>query len=131
MTNNDYFNSEKALNFSGILIIVLIGSLAVYTERSTWLWPFVAVLACSILICFSVFLIGDDKSRKHRIFWIMGSLIALFFFLVKVDVVAILTIVWVVQAAELYGPRRATFLALASITVFTESDLSLWHGEFF
>ncbi|PCI81665.1 MAG: hypothetical protein COB20_01560 [SAR86 cluster bacterium] len=123
MTDSDYFNSEKALNFSGILVIVLIGSLAVYAEMDTWLWPLVAVLASSILIGFSVFLIGDDRSQKRRIFWILGLLITLFFFLVEVDFVAILTIVWVVQAAELYGPRRAAFLALASITVFMLSQV--------
>ncbi|MBL4580440.1 MAG: hypothetical protein JKY29_01365 [Gammaproteobacteria bacterium] len=123
MTDSDYFNSEKMLNFSGTLVIFLIGSLAVYTERDTWLWPLVAVLAVSMFIGFIVFLIGDDRSRKHRIFWILGLLITLFFFLVEVDVVAILAIVWVVQAAELYGPRRAAFLALVSITVFLLSQI--------
>lgn len=132
MTDSDYFNSEKALNFSGILVIVLVGSLAVYTEKDTWQWPLVALLAASILIGFSVFLLSDSKPQKHRIFWFLGLLIAVFFFFVELDVVAILTIVWVVQAAELYGPRRAAFLALASITVFLLSQI--YHngmGELF
>jgi len=123
MTNSDYFNSEKALNFSGILVIVLVGSLAVYTEKDAWQWPLVALLASGLLIGFSASLLSDDRTQKHRIFWILGLFIALLFFLVDMDVVAILTIVWVVQAAELYGPRRAAFLALASITVFLLSQI--------
>lgn len=123
MNESDYFNSEKTLSYSGFLVIVLIGSLAVYAEKDTWLWPLVALIASSILIGFSVFLIGDDTSRKRRIFWTMGFLIAALFFLVEVDFVAILTIVWIVQAAELYGSRRAAFLVLASVTVFLLSQV--------
>jgi signal transduction histidine kinase len=123
MKGGDYFNSEKTLSLSGILVIVLIGSLAVYAVRDSWLWPLAAILASAILIGFSVFLLGDDRPRKLRIFWTMGLLIALFFFVVEVDFVAILTIVWVTQAAELYGPRRAAFLALASMTVFLLSQV--------
>jgi len=123
VTKSDYFNSEKALNVSGILVIVLVGSLAVYTLKDSWLWPLAAVLASSILIGFSVSLMADDKPQKRRIFWVLGLLIAVFFFLVKLDVIAILTIVWVVQAAELYGSRRAAFLALASMTVFLLSQV--------
>jgi two-component system sensor histidine kinase DesK len=123
MSDNDYFNSEKALNSSGILVIALIGSLAVYTLQDSWLWPFVALLASCILIGFSIFLIGDDSSQKRRIFWILGLLITVFLFLVELDLVAILTIVWIVQAAELYGPRRASFLAVASLTVFLLSQV--------
>lgn len=123
MNESNYFNSEKTLGYSGFLVIILIGSLAVYAVKDTWLWPLVTVIATSILIGFSIFLIGDDRSRKRRIFWIMGLLIAALFFLVEVDFVAILTIVWIVQAAELYRPRRAAFLALASVTVFLLSQV--------
>lgn len=132
MNESDYFNSEKTLSYSGFLVIVLVGSLAVYSEKDTWLWPLVAVIASGILIGFSVFIIGDDTSRRRRIFWTMGLLIAALFFLVEVDFVAILTIVWIVQAAELYGPRRAAFLLLASVTVFLLSQV--YHngmGELF
>jgi two-component system sensor histidine kinase DesK len=123
MKKSDYFNSEKMLSYSGILVIVLIGSLAVYAEKDSGLWPLVAALASSILIGFIVFLIGDDTSRQHRIFWTMGLLIAVLFFLVEADFVAILTIVWIVQAAGLYGPRRTAFLVLASVTVFLLSQV--------
>ena len=123
MTTNDYINSEKALNLSGILVISIIGALGVYTESNSPIWPFVAILAVALLAAFIAFLRSESDVQRHRIFWILALLITALFFAVELDVVAILTIVWIVIAAELYGPRRAALLAVASITLFLMSQI--------
>ncbi len=122
MTTRDYSNSEKALNISGILVVLIIGSLSVYTESNNPSWPLVAILAIAMLLGFIAFLRSQSNKQRHRLFWLLALLITALFFLVEMDVVAILTIVWIVIAAELYGPRRAALLAAASITVFLISQ---------
>lgn len=123
MTASNYFESGRALNISGVLVISIIGSLAVYSTSDSPQWPLVASLAAGMLATFVVFLVNQDDARSHILFWIIALLIAGLFFTVELDVVAILTIVWVVIAAELYGPRRAALLAMASILTFLLSQV--------
>lgn len=123
MEKNEYINSEKFLNFSGILVIILIGSVAVYTVWETSRWPFVALLTLGLLTAFSFFLITNNDALRRRVFWMIALLIVLFFIIVENDIVAILTIVWIVSAVELYGPKRAAFLAVVSMSFFLLSQI--------
>lgn len=123
MTTRTQFDSEKALNTSGILVILIVGSLGVYAESDSALWPLIAFLCVAILASFIACLVNQNDAIQRLIFWVMALLIAAVFFLVELDIVAILTIVWIVIAAELYGPRRAAILALASMTLFLLSQI--------
>jgi len=123
MLERNYFNSEKAFNISGILVIVLVGSLVLYSEKETWLLPYLAILIVSIFSGFITFLMSTERTQKIRIFWVQSILIALLFISVAENSIAILTIPWVVQAAELYGSRRASLLAFLSISAFVLSQI--------
>ena len=123
MTTRKQFDSEKTLNASGILVILIVGSLSVYTESDSAQWLWVAFLAVAILASFIACLLVQSDSQRTPIFWVMALLITSIFFAVEIDLVAILTIVWIVVAAELYGPRRAAMLAFASIIVFLLSQI--------
>ncbi len=117
------FSSENALNFSGILVTILVGSLSVYTVRDLWIWPIVALLAVAILLGFILFLSINNRALQQRLFWMLALFITALFFSVDLELTAILSIVWIVQAAELYGPRRASLLLVLSISTFLLSQI--------
>lgn len=128
MRLTEYFNSVNVLNLSGILVTLFVGVLSVYTNLDSNLWPVIAVLASAQLICFIVFVNLSTGSRLPYIslFWAEAIFISTLYFLVDTPFVAILSIVWTVQAAELYGPRRASWLVLASFIVLVSSQLYHW-----
>ncbi len=123
MTIRKHFDSEQALNLSGILVVSLIGSLAVYTESSSPSLPLVAFLATALLASFIVCIRSQSNLQQHILFWTMALIITALFFIVEIDVVAVLTIVWIVIAAELYGPQRAALLGMASMAIFLISQI--------
>lgn len=49
--------------------------------------------------------------------------IVILYFLVNKSFLAVLSIVWIVQAAELYGSRSASWLLLGSVSILTASQL--------
>ena len=61
--------------------------------------------------------------NRPDLFWTQAVCIVALYFLVNNSLVAILSIVWMVQAAEFYGLKRATWLLLGSIAILTASQL--------
>ena len=119
----DYFNSENALNLSGILVTIMVGALSVYTVQNTAIWPLIALLSIAVLFCFIGFLSVSSRKRKLSLFWIEAIVILALYFLVNTDTIAILGIIWIVQAAEIYGSKRAAWLLVVSISIFALSQI--------
>jgi len=128
MQISQFFNSDNTMKLSGILVIILIGALCIYTEQGSEFLPLIAMASFAQLLCFVLFIRQANRAHNSllRLFWAQAILIVGLYFLVKSSFVAILSIVWIVQATELYGPRRAAWLLLGSVSVLGLSQLSHW-----
>ncbi len=128
MQISQILNSDNTMKLSGILVIVLIGALCIYTEQHSEFLPLIAIASFAQLLCFILFVRQENRSHQHlsSLFWLQAILIVGLYFLVKSSFVAILSIVWIVQATELYGPRKAAWLLLGSVSVLGLSQLYHW-----
>lgn len=119
-----YLNSESMLNASGILVTLFVGSLSIYTVWDTSALAVVAFLLISQLFCFGLFLALDTSNRSGllALFWIEAILIFSLHFLVNNSFIAILSIILIVQAAELFGSRRSSWMLVACLTVLIISQ---------
>lgn len=128
MGPSDYFNSDKMLNLSGILVMLVVGALSVYVAQDSGTVLLVAALCGAVLLSFLMFTSNLIKSRVYLtgLFWAQGLCIFGLYFLVSNPIVAIFSIVWVVLAAELYGPKRASWLLLGGLCIFAVSLIYYW-----
>lgn len=117
------FDGEKALTASGILVTALVGFVGAYTIQGTPTFPLACLLAAIQLILF-VFSLRIGNPRIHKlIFWCEALIIAALLYLIADSFIVILTVVWLVQAVELYGPRRSILLLFTSLALFTAAQL--------
>ncbi len=121
MRFTEYFNTENVRNISGIVVMLFVGAIAVATMWNTPVWSLVAVFSASTLLCFMVFISTQRPGLQMTLFWTEAFLILALYFLVTGDTIAILSIVWIVQGAELYGSRRASIYLVANLACFVAS----------
>jgi two-component system sensor histidine kinase DesK len=127
MRRKDSANSEYALHLSGILVIIVVGGLSTYIALIQGSFPgLVGFLSILHLSCFLIFISGwsdQGKSRRQALLWIEAAIIIALFLLVDNSGVAILSIVWIIQATEIYPPRTAYLLLAAAIVAFAATQL--------
>lgn len=131
MRLTEIINHNNVLNLSGILVMLVVGSLSVYVVSNTGIWPLVATLSVINLFAFVVILgswARQSPIRQQGLLWLEAVVIVTLYFFVGVSFIAILGIIWVVQAAEIYGPRTAAWLLAASVAVFATSQFYHWYG---
>jgi len=122
----DGFDGEKGLTVSGVLVTALVGFVGAYTIQGTPAFPLACLLAAIQVVLF-IALIRARESRTHRlIFWGEALIIAVLLYLIAASFIVILTVVWLVQAVELYGPRRALVLLVVSLLFFTAVQFMHW-----
>ncbi len=125
-------SSEQALTFSGILVTGLVGAVGAFTVYGTAAFPYAAVLAATQLLLFLAFIRQEQGSLQTFIFWSEALCIGSLLFLIPSSFIVILTVVWLVQAVELYGVRRSAGLIAASLGLFLIAQLSHFGiGEWF
>lgn len=117
-----YFNSDNVLNLSGMLVILLVGALVVYGMRDDPIWPIALVLIAVQLACFILFLGSTRKPVQYTAFWVQAACLLSLYFLVSDNSVAILGIVWIVQASELFSVVLSSWMLVGSISAFTFSQ---------
>jgi signal transduction histidine kinase len=119
------------LNLSGMLVLIIVGVLSINVVSDTGLWPLVAMLSIGNLVAFVPF-ISDWGPQSHAqlkvLLWLQAILIVTLYFMVSVSFIAILSIIWIVQATEMYAARTASILLAACVTVFAASQLYHWYG---
>lgn len=123
---NPHMNSidaQKALNYSGILVTAMVGALASFSVLGNSVFPFVALLSTTQLALFVVCLRISPNPYYAHFFWAEAICIATLFFIAPVEFIYILTVVWLVQAVELYGFRVALQLLFASVVVYLLAQL--------
>jgi len=110
--------SELALTFSGILVTAVVGAVGAWTVFSTpWFIPSL-VLAAAQLTLVIYFMLVDPPKYPQLIFWLEAVCIGALLFLIPSTFLLILSMVWLVQAVELFGSRKATQLLVASLVLF-------------
>jgi len=131
-----YWNSELAQNWTGALVLLIVGMLSVFMNwEDTREWNsetvITAVLAASVVLTFISFISHRAmalRSRQFALLWLEALLIIPLYFLVDISFIAILGIVWIVQVAEIADIHRTIWLLLAAVTVFTIAQFYHWYG---
>lgn len=113
--------SDHVLNYSGLMVTAIVGALAAYTVQSLARFPVVAGLAAVQLACFAIYISLRNRPRYRvlTLFWLEALCIGVLFFLVPSSFIAVLSMVWLVQAADLYRPRIIVPLWVACLSLYT------------
>ncbi len=118
-----HWDSELALNYSGILVTALVGALGVYSIAGSPLFTLAAILAASQFLLFTFNARLSDYAPWQVLFWLEALCITALLFLVPSSFIIILTVVWLVQAVEYYGVRKAIWFLVASLALFSLAQL--------
>ncbi len=115
--------SHTALNYSGILVVALVGGLGAWSISASALFPLAALLAAVqlVLVILCIRFAGPDLVKT--LFVLQAICIAALIFLVPSDFIYILTVVWLVQGVQIYSVRTATLLMIASLVWFAVAQL--------
>ncbi len=130
-------NVESALNWLGVIVMTAVAALSLNTMHTsgqtlTPQWWAVAGLFVAQVAAFVVFLspwATNNRSRMLGLFWLQAPLILVLYLQIDMGYVAILGIVWVVQAAELFPIRKTIALTLVAILAFSLGQITLWPGQ--
>jgi signal transduction histidine kinase len=84
------------------------------------------------VLCFFTFTSAWTEGSRRRqlsLLWLEASAIVALYFLVDISFVAILGIVWIVQATEIFPIRTTGWLLLGSVAVFSLGQIFHWGDE--
>jgi two-component system sensor histidine kinase DesK len=115
--------TENLLNLAGIAVIILVSSVAILNEQNSDYWLLIIALSVAVPLLYILFLGASEHSSQRRLFILQGAAIAALFFLVRNAFTAILSIVWIVQASEIFSTKKTLLLLVASATLYTFSQL--------
>ncbi len=120
--SDDAFNSEQTLIMSGLLVTVLVVTVASYTVSDSPVFLWVCALSLLQVALFFTFVRSSATRTQKIIFWAEAIVILGLIYLVAASFIIILTVVWIVQSVELYGPRRTLILLITSLVLFTAAQ---------
>jgi two-component system, NarL family, sensor histidine kinase DesK len=131
---DSFWSTNRAQTLTGAAVLVIVSSLSVYLlaqGADGWTTRLSIISALFILdvICFFLFTSDWAEQVRHRLLtllWIQAGAIATLYFMVSISFVAILGIVWIVQATEIFPIRTTGWLLLSSVGVFTLSQIFHW-----
>ncbi len=137
MKLTDYWDSERAQNWTGALVLFIVSTLSIYLEWNgprQWDLQLTAVSFFAIAVVLNFILFISNWSTSHRprlifLLWLQAALIIPLYFLIDTSFVAIFGIVWIVQAAETYSIKTTSWLLAGAIIVFTISQFYHYYGD--
>ncbi len=118
--------SHTALNYSGILVVGLVGSMGAWSVSASPLFPVTAILAAVLFILVVICIRFSGPNLSGKLFVLQAFCIAALIFLVPSDFIYILTVVWLVQAVQIYSVRTATILMIAALIWFAIAQLNFF-----
>lgn len=121
--------TENLLNLAGIAVIVLVSSVTISNEQNNDAWLLIVGLATAVPLLFILFLGASNHSSQRLFFILQAVAIAALYFLVSDTIVAILSIVWIVQAAEIFSIKKTLVLLAASASLHVVSQIYHFNGE--
>jgi len=126
----DSANNDFALHLSGILVILVVGSSSTFIAATLDTLPvlvgFLSVLHLTAFLVFMSEWSGQTRSRRQILLWLEATIIVILYLLVNSTGIAILSIVWLVQATEMYRSRTANLLLVA--TVLSYAGAQVFHN---
>lgn len=134
---DSFWSSSRAQSLTGGAVLVIVSVLSVYllTEAAQqWSARLYLITALFVLdiFCFILFTstwAENSQRRLQALLWLEAAAIVALYFLVDISFVAILGIVWVVQATELFHIRTTGWLLLGSVAAFSLSQVYHWGDE--
>lgn len=134
---DSFWSSSRAQSLTGGAVLVIVSTLSVYLlADAAGQWrnslTLISALFALDVICFVLFTSAWAESSRQRLLsmlWLQAAAIVSLYFLVDISFVAILGIVWVVQATELFPIRTAGWLLLGSVAVFSAAQVFHWGDE--
>lgn len=134
---DSFWSSNRAQSLTGGAVIVIVSVLSVYLMTAAaqqWSASLSVITALFVLdvLCFILFTSAwaeNSQRRLQALLWLEATAIIALYFLVDISFVAILGIVWVVQATELFPIRTAGWLLLGSVVTFSLSQVYHWGDE--
>jgi two-component system sensor histidine kinase DesK len=121
--------TENLLNLAGIAVIILVSSVAILNEQNSDYWLLIIALSVAVPLLYILFLGASEHSSQRLLFILQGAAITAIFFLVRDAFTAILSIVWIVQASEIFSTKKTLLLLVASATLYTFSQLIHLGGQ--
>lgn len=122
-------SSHTALNYSGILVVALVGGLGAWSVSASALFPLTAFLAAVQLILVVTCIRFAGPQLVKTLFVLQAICIAILIFLVPSDFIYILTVVWLVQGVQIYTVRTATLLMIVSLIWFAVAQFYFFGLE--
>ena len=131
------WNVETALNWLGLIVMMAVAALSLSMMYSleqalTPRWMAVAALFVAQITVFIILISAWTENRQKRarlLLWLQAPLIAALYLQIDLGYIAILGIVWVVQAADQYPIRTAIALTVCAILVFAMAQIILWPEQ--
>lgn len=114
---------ENLLNLAGFSVIILVAAVTILEERNSDLLLVVAGLCTAVPLLYILFLNAFDHDRRLLFFSLQTMAIAALYFLTSNPFTAILGIVWIVQASEIFSTKKTLFLLVCSATLYTFSQI--------
>lgn len=125
-----FWNSERAQNITGAVVLTIVSVLCLYMlADGAGAWSaslsVTALLFAAVTLVFVVFISPWSLSSRPRLLtllWLELALIVALYARVEIAFVAILGIVWMVQAAETFSIRFTSTLLVLMVLVFGASQ---------
>jgi len=132
-----FWSSSRAQSLTGAAVLIIVSMLTVYllfidAERWDTTLSLIAILFALNVLCFFTFTSAWTEGSRRRqlsLLWLEASAIVALYFLVDISFVAILGIVWIVQATEIFPIRTTGWLLLGSVAVFSLGQIFHWGDE--
>ena len=134
---DSFWSSSRAQSLTGGAVLIIVSMLSVSllidaAEQWQPLLTLITALFALVVACFILFTSTWAQNSPQRLLstlWLQAAAIVSLYFLVDISFVAILGIVWVVQATEMFPIRTTGWLLLASVSVFSLSQAFHWGDE--
>jgi signal transduction histidine kinase len=121
--------TENSRNLAGIAVIILVSSVSILYEQNSDYWLLIIALSVAVPLLYILFLATSVHSSQRLLFILQGAATAVLFILVKNAFIAILSIVWIVQASEIFSTKKTLLLLVASATLYTFCQLIYLDGK--
>jgi len=134
---DSFLNSNRAQSLTGGAVLIIVSALSIYLladASAQWnsTLSLIGALFLLSIFCFMAFSSAWAELSRQRllsVLWLEAAAIVLLYFLVDISFVAILGIVWIVQATEIFPIRTTGWLLLGSVLIFTASQVLHWGDE--
>ncbi len=133
---NTVIHSENALSWTGAVVLALVSALTLYlladqgsSSTELTITGLLLAMQCAAFVALVGPWVPKKSALQQALFWAQAIIILLVYSRIDSGFIAILGIVWIVQAGELFTPRTANWLLAAAISAFALSQMLHWQDQ--